>query len=120
MLEVTNANWEQNWDLNPDPISTLHFDPGLFKALERAAAGARSPCLHVYPAGSLVDPFIAFAAAVPTARGVAGQLHLTTMLGGKARMTLLRAMVIGRAHSAGERQEPPGVTGQNPISTGWP
>ena len=43
MLEVTNANWEQNWDLNPDPIGTLHFDPGLFMTLEKAGAGARSP-----------------------------------------------------------------------------
>lgn len=90
MLAVTNANWEQKWDLNPDPIGTLHFDPGLFKTLDclrpwrkqRLALGA--PCLHVGPAGSPVDPFIASAAAVPTARGVAGQPHRTTMLGGKS------------------------------------
>lgn len=42
MLEATNANWEQSWDLNPDPIGTLHFDPGLFMALEKASRGWRS------------------------------------------------------------------------------
>lgn len=41
MLEATNANWEQSWDLNPDPIGTLNFDPGLFMALEKASRGWR-------------------------------------------------------------------------------
>ena len=50
--------------MNPGRLGTFCFDTGLFKTLEKAVT--LGPLfLHVDPASSLGDPFIASAAAVP-------------------------------------------------------